>query len=99
MAQKNDFFDGDYAVNQTKFEMEAVIRQAAWGTITSKEALDQIEDLIVCLIIQGLDDVFKNLYETDPDMLKHIMAKLGEAMTHRSGHIETYFCDTDLEVK
>lgn len=95
----DDKFDPKYMAGKAQFEISAIIQQAAYGEITVEEAMDQVEDLTVCTIVEGLDDVLRYLYTTDANMLKHILAKTAEALQHRSEHLELYFENPDVEVK
>ena len=97
--KKQEFLEGDYASNQLKFEIDALIKQASRGEITEADVFDQVEDLVVCTIMQGMDEAFKPLYETNKKMLVNVLAKLCEAMAHRGMHLDTYYKDADLEVK
>lgn len=96
---ENDKFDPKYMAGKAQFEISAIVQQAAYGEITAKEATEQVEDLTVCVIVEGLDDVLRGLYTADAEMLKHILAKTAEALQHRSEHLELYFENPDVEVK
>jgi len=96
---EKDKFDPKYMAGKAQFEMSAIVQQAAYGEITAQEATEQIEDLTVCAIVEGLDDVLRCLYTADAEMLKHILAKTAEALQHRSEHLELYFENPDVEVK
>lgn len=95
----NDKFDPKYMAGKAQFEISAIVQQAAYGEITAEQAMDQVEDFTVCVIVEGLDEALRNLYTTDVDMLKHILAKTAEALQHRSEHLELYFENPDVEVK
>lgn len=99
MNKNDDAFDSVYMAGRTQFEIQSIVQQATEGNITSEAATDQIEDLFVCCIMEGLDYVLNSLYSVDNDMYKHVIAKTVEALQHRSEHSELYFDDPDVEVQ
>lgn len=72
MSKHDDRFDPVYNAGKIQFEIQAIIQQAAHGDITSEEATDQVEDLAVCTIVEGIDYALEGLYSTDATMVKHV---------------------------